>query len=202
MKLFSFFKIVALTSLLVFASCSKENDNNPSVPTPTPAPAPTPTPQPTATKFAAKVDGTPFATDDSKAKAKFVSSTKMLQIIGQNADQTETIYFNLLPFGTSVSGAADWLAGTYDFDPIHISNLEYQASAMYTKYENSEYMNWSTKWDYVQNGKIIIESNTGTHIKGTFYFDAVKQNNSDGTFDASNIKKVTEGSFDLDIAIY
>jgi hypothetical protein len=50
----------------------------------------------------------------------------------------------------------------------------------------------------VKNGKIIIESNTGTHIKGTFFFDTVKQN-SNGTFDSSIIKKITEGSFDLDI---
>lgn len=183
MKVILFLRTAALASLIFLASCGKDENN-----TGTPATGP----------FVAKVDGKQFATDNSKARATFVPSTKMLQIIGQTADQTETIHFELFPFGKSVSSAADWLPGTYDFNPSHITNLEYSASAMYTKYENSKYINWSTNWDYVQNGKIIIESNTGTHVKGTFFFDLVKQNDN-GTFDGSNIKKVTEGSFDLDI---
>src|SRR5690606_18742778 len=187
MKVNLFLRTVALVSLVVFASCRKDDDNNPSSPTTGP--------------FVAKVDGKQFATDNNSAKAKFVSSTKMLQIIGQTADQTETIHFELLPFRGSVSSASDWFPGTYKFNPVHIYKLEYSASAMFTKYEKSEYINWNTKWEYVQNGEIKIESNTGTHIKGTFSFDVVKQN-SNGTFDATNIKKVTEGSFDLDIVQY
>lgn len=178
----------ALFVVLLFGMFSCNRDDS----------APTNNPSAVSGPFVAKVDGTQFATDNSKASAKFVASTKMLQVIGQTSDQKETIVFQLMPFGNTVSAAVDWKPGTYDFDPIHITELKYSASALYTKYVGSEYTNWSTSWEYVKNGKIIIESNTGTHIKGTFFFDTVKQN-SNGTFDSSSIKKITEGSFDLDV---
>ncbi|GAB1403175.1 hypothetical protein MASR1M74_03530 [Lentimicrobium sp.] len=125
----------------------------------------------------------------------------MLQIIGQPTDQKETIILNLLAFGNNVATAVDWKPGTYDFNPIHVTNLEYLASAAYNKWNGNGYDEWDTRWEYVQNGKIIIETNNGTHIKGTFTFDAVFHN-SDGSADPGNVKKITEGKFDLDIVNY
>jgi hypothetical protein len=188
------FKLLILSTIIALSSCTKKDSGTTGGSTSTPTPT-TPT---TSGKFVAKVDGVSFKTDDSKASAKYVPSTKMIQIIGQNSDQTETIVFQIMPLGGTVSSAADWKPGTYTFDPSNITKLKYSASGMYTTYESSQYVNWSTKWEYVQKGSIIIESNTGTHVKGTFHFDVVKQNN-DGSFDASSIKVISEGAFDLDI---
>ncbi|MGV6945251.1 hypothetical protein [Sphingobacterium kyonggiense] len=152
--------------------------------------------------FAAKVDNQSFPKADIKfTSAKFVSSTKMLQIIGQPTDQKESIILTLMPFGGKVTTAANWKPGTYDFDPIHVANMEYLASAEYNIWNGSGYDQWFTKWEYVKTGKILIETNNGTHIKGTFSFEAVRKNN-DGSFNSSSIKKVTEGKFDLDIKTY
>ena len=185
------FKTIALFAIftLFFTSCGRDDSSETNDPT-----------NPTG-PFVAKVNDTQFATDNSTAKAKFVASTKMLQVIAQTSDNKETLYFNLMAFGNTVNTAGDWKPGTYDFDPIRITEGKYLASGIYTFYNGAEYINWNTNWDYVKTGKITIESNTGTHIKGTFHFDTVKQN-SDGTFDASNIKKITAGGFDLDITVH
>jgi hypothetical protein len=152
-----------------------------------------------ASFFSAKVGDNSFPTADVKfTTATFVNATKMLQITGQPADRKETIVLTLMPFGGKVKEPIDWKPGSYDFDPIHVTNVEYLASAEYNKWNGSGYDQWFTKWDYVKTGKIIIESNSGTHIKGTFYFDAVLKN-TDGTFNSSNIKQITEGTFDLDL---
>lgn len=187
MKAIQFLKTATLATIVLFSSCSKD-DNDSQNPNPS-----------TSAFFSAKVDNQSFPKAElQRTTAKFVSSTKMLQIIGQPEDQKETIVLNLMPFGGTVSTAADWKPGTYDFDPIHVTNLEYLASAEYNKWNGNSYDQWFTNWEYVKIGKIIIESNTGTHIKGTFSFDAVFKNN-DGTFNSSSIKKITEGKFDLDI---
>lgn len=186
MRTIQFLKTAILTVAVLFSSCAKDdepgadNSNN-------------------AAFFAAKVDNQQFPTADIKfTTAKFVTSTKMLQIIGQPADQKETIVLYLMPFGETVTNAADWEPGTYDFDPIHVTQMEYLASAEYNRWNGTGYEGWLTSWDHVKAGKITIESNTGTHIKGSFSFDAVFKNN-DGSFNASSIKKITEGTFDLDI---
>lgn len=191
MKISQFVSIVALATSVLFSSCKKDDDNNPNNPN-NPNPA-------TSAFFSAKVNNQSFPKAELKlTTAKFISSTKMLQIIGQPEDQKETIILNLMPFGGTVSKATDWKPGTYDFDPVHVTNLKYLASAEYNKWNSNGYDQWFTKWDYVKTGEIVIESNTGTHIKGTFSFDAVRQNN-DGSFDAVNIKNITEGTFDLDL---
>lgn len=178
-----------LAAIATLASCSKDDNNKPSEPN---------NPDGSAF-FSAKVDNQSFPKAELQfTAAKFVSSTKMLQIIGQPQDQKESIVLSLMPFGGTVTTVADWKPGTYDFDPIHVSNLEYLASAGYSKWNGNSYDMWSTNWDYVKTGKIIIESNSGTQIKGTFFVDVVRQNN-DGTFNAADIKKITEGKFDLDI---
>ncbi|MCO5230199.1 MAG: hypothetical protein M9958_03485 [Chitinophagales bacterium] len=176
---------LAITLIVGISSCSKDDDNKPN--------------DPSSAFFAAKVDNLSFPKAELQfTVAKFVTSTKMLQIIGQPADQKEAIILTMMPFGGKVSTAVDWKPGTYDFDPIHVANLEYQASAEYNKWNGNGYDQWFTNWDYVKTDKIIISSNTGTHIKGTFSFDAVRKN-SDGSYNSSSIKKVTEGTFDLDI---
>lgn len=186
MRTIQFLKTAILAVAILLSSCAKDDE-------------PVPDNSGSATFFAAKVDNQIFTKADIKfTAAKFVTSTKMLQIIGQPADQKETIVLNLMPFGGTVTNAADWEPGTYDFDPIHITQMEYLASAEYNKWNGNGYDQWFTKWDYVQTGQIVIESNTGTHIKGTFYFDAIRKNN-DGSFNASSIKKITQGTFDLDI---
>ncbi len=174
-----------LGCFILFTSCKKEeddtNNNNSNA------------------AFKANIDGTTFSTNS--ASAKFVSSTKMLQIIGQNPNQNGTLHFQLMSFDGTVSTAADWETKEYNFDPVNITNWIYSASATYTVLENSNYVNWVTKWEHVQAGKIIIESNTGTQITGKFSVDLVKQN-SDGSFDTNNIKKVTDGEFNVKISIY
>jgi major membrane immunogen (membrane-anchored lipoprotein) len=177
--------IVALTVLLV--SCSKDDN-------------PTPENPATSDFFQAKVDNQSFPKAEIEwTKAKFVSSTKMIQIIGQPSDQKETIVLTIMDFSGNRNTAADWKPGTYDFNPIHISNGEYFASAEYNKWNGNGYDQWFTQWDYVKTGKIVIESNSGSKIKGTFVFDAVRRNN-DGTFNPSSIKKITEGKFNLDVS--
>lgn len=152
-----------------------------------------------ASPFTAKIDNQAFPkTVVEYTMAKYISSTKMLQIVGQPADRKETIVLTLIPFSGKVLSAADWKPGTYDFDPIHVTNKEYLASAEYNKWNGNGYDQWLTSWEYVKNGKIIIESNTGTKIKGSFYFDAVLKK-SDGTYNATSVKKITDGVFELDI---
>lgn len=191
MKAIQFIKTAFFATAILLSACSKEEDNHPNPLNNTDASA----------FFSAKVDNQSFpkATIE-RTTARFISSTKMLQIIGQPEDQKETITLSLMPFGRTVSTVTDWKPGTYDFDPIHVSNLEYLASAGYSKWNGNGYDMWSTKWDYVKTGKITIESNSGTQIKGSFFVDVVRQNN-DGTFNAADIKKITEGKFDLAIKI-
>lgn len=168
-----------LTSLGLLTACSGSNDADP-----TPA---------ASGPFVAKVNGVQFTGDAALSTAKFTNSTKMLQIIGQTTGSKETIILNIWP----MSPAYILKAGTYDFDPVHIARAEYSATGGYNMYQNG-YVNWASNWDYVQNGRVVLESVTDTHVKGTFEFDAVKQNNN-GTFDGSDVKKMTAGSFDLDL---
>lgn len=203
MKAIKFLKTASLVLAVLLSSCTK--DDAPTVDAPT---VDTPAvDEPTVDNsdnsasgpFTAKVDNQSFPNIDIKfTYVQFVSSTKMLQIIGQPTDRKETIVLTLMPFGGKVTASADWKPGTYDFDPIHVTNVEYLASAEYSKWNGNGYDQWFTKWDYVKTGKIIIETNSGTHIKGTFSFDAVRKS-SDGSFDNTSIRKITEGSFDLDI---
>ena len=189
MKTITIIQTTILALAVLLSSCVKDDE-------------PAPDNSGDAAFFAAKVDNQSFPKADIQfTSAKFVSSTKMLQIIGQPTDQKETIVLTLMPFGGKVATSADWKPGTYDFDPIHVTNLEYLASAEYNKWNDNGYDQWFTKWEYVKTGKIIIETNNGTHIKGTFSFDAVRKNN-DGSFNSGSIKKITEGKFDLDIKTY
>lgn len=187
MKAMPFARISVIATMVFLLMSCKKNDT-------TSDPA-----DPATGPFVAKVDGQSFpAADLQFTKAKFVASTKMLQIIGQPKDQKETIVLNLFPFGRTVAAAVDWKPGKYDFDPVHITQFEYQASAEYNKWNGSTYDQWFTVLDYVKAGNITIESNSGTHIKGTFSFDAVRRN-IDGTYNTTSIKKITNGAFDLDI---
>ncbi len=188
MKSIKFLSIAVLGAILLFSSCEKDDGTQPANPDDS-----------ASSFFSAKVDNQAFPKAHIDfTVAKFFNSTKTLQILGQPEDRKETIVLTLMPFSGKVTTAADWKPGTYDFDPIHITNLEYLASAGYNKWNGNGYDGWNAKWEYVKSGKIIITSNTGTHIKGTFSFDAVRQNN-DGTFNASNVKKITEGKFDVEI---
>jgi hypothetical protein len=187
MKVLPFLKLMACAAVLFSSSCAKDKDASPEPSTPPSGP------------FVAKVDNQAFPTADLQfTKAKFVASTKMLQIVGQPKDRKETIILNLIAMNGKVIAAADWKPGDYDFDPAHVSRLEYQASAEYNKWNGNGYDQWFTVWEYVKTGKITIESNTGKHIKGTFSFDAVLSNGN-GSYNTANIKKITSGSFDLDI---
>jgi hypothetical protein len=127
MKMTKSFKCIAVLTLVVFVSCSK--DDSPSSEAPE-----------TSDFFQAKVDNQSFPKAAIEfTKAKFVPSTKMLQIIGQPSDQKETIVLNFLNFDGTVTTAADWKPGTYDFDPIHITNGEYFVSAAYNKWNGNGY---------------------------------------------------------------
>ena len=184
MRTLQILKSAVLVVLLVLSSCSSDDDNK-STPNP-----------PGSGPFVATVDGTAFpAANMSFTKAKYVESTKMLQIIGQPTGQTETIFFNLMPFGTDFTF---WQPGTYNFNPANVASAGYLASAQYNKWNGSAYEIWNVNYDLDPTGQIVIESITDTHVKGTFYFNAVRMNN-DGTYDSSNVVEITQGSFDLDI---
>lgn len=188
MKAIKFFKFAVLATIVLFSACSKDDKTEPETQD-----------NSDSAFFAAKVDDQPFPTANIEfTNAKFVNSTKMLQIIGQPEDRKETIVLTLMSMSGKVNTSSDWKPGTYDFDPIHVANLEYLASAEYNKWNGNGYDQWFTAWAHVKTGKITIESNTGSHIKGTFSFDAVRKN-SDGSYNTGSIKKITKGSFDLDI---
>lgn len=188
MKTTHYLKTAIIAITVLFSSCTNDEDpgSNDSGSGP----------------FVAKVDNQSFPKADIKlSKAKYVSSTKMLQIIGQPADQKETIVLTLISFGGKVAAVTDWKAGTYDFNPAQMNTANYMASAGYSKWNGNSYDAWNMEWEYVQTGSIIIESNDGSKIKGTFSFDAVKKNNN-GSYDTGSIKKITEGAFDLSISNY
>lgn len=188
MKTTHYLKTAIIAIIVLFSSCT--NDEEPGSNDSGSGP------------FVAKVDNQSFPKADIKlSKAKYVSSTKMLQIIGQPADQKETIVLTLISFGGNVTAVTDWKAGIYDFNPAQMTTSKYLASAEYNKWNGNGYDQWFTEWEYVQTGSIIIESNDGSKIKGTFSFDAVKKNN-DGSYDTGSIKKITEGAFDLSISNY
>lgn len=184
MKTLQILKSAVLVMLLVMTSCSSDdnNDNNNNPPGSGP--------------FVATVDGTAFPTANlSFTKAKYVEQTKMLQIIGQPTGQTETIFFNLMPFGTDFTY---WQPGTYNFNPANLATAGYLASAQYNKWNGTTYDLWNVNYEIDPTGQIVIESITDTHVKGTFYFNAVRLN-TDGSYDSSNVVEITQGSFDLDI---
>lgn len=184
----SFFAFI-ITAVVLFTSCTTDEDpdiNNPD--------------NPASGPFVAKVDNVGFPEADlTFTTAKFISSTKMLQITGQPTDRKETITITLMPFAGKVSTVVDWKAGTYDFNPAQMTTSKYLASAEYNKWNGGGYDQWFTKWEYVKTGSIIIESNDGTRLKGAFSFDAV-QKNSDGTFNSGSIKRITAGAFELTIS--
>ncbi|GAB1417542.1 hypothetical protein MASR2M12_03070 [Bacteroidales bacterium] len=175
--------ILTFVLIALFTSCNKDKNN----------------PETVSGPFVATIDGQSFpATSTTLTKAKYVSSTKMLQIIGQPADQKEAIILSLFPFGSDFSG---WNTGTYNFNPANVTNLKYLLSAEYNRWEGQGYQQWFMKWEHVQTGELVIESISDTKIKGRFHFDAVKML-SNGTFDPTSVKKVTAGAFDLDIVNY
>lgn len=180
------FKATLLVATIMVTSCSKKDDTQPN---PTPEKGP----------FVATVDGNAFpAAHLSNTKAKYVTSTKMLQIIGQPADQKETIILTLIATGSDFTY---WEPGTYTYNPYNVAEHNYMASAEYNKWNGSGFDQWQTKWEFVENGQIVIESISETRVKGTFSFDAVKLN-MDGSYESGNVKKVTAGAFDLEVAKY
>jgi hypothetical protein len=180
MKIGKLFSVMVLGAFLMLGACSPDEDLDPE--------------DSKSRVFVAKVDGDQFPTDDTKARATYIATTKMLQIIGQNSDQTQTIVFQLMPFAKMpITSAADWVPGTYSFNPVNVTNSLFLASGIYTLHDGKEYINFGSKWGVSPVGEIVISENTGTHIKGTFKFDAVNNNND------KEIKRITEGSFDLDI---
>lgn len=150
--------------------------------------------------FVAKVDNAWFPKASLEfTSAKYVSSTRMLQIIGQPSDRKESIILTLMSFNTNAKSVTDWKAGSYDFNPAQISNSKYLASAEYNKWNGSTYEQWFTNWDISNIGSIVIESNDGNTIKGTFSFEGIKKN-TNGSFDSSSRKNITSGAFELTIS--
>lgn len=146
--------------------------------------------------FVATVDGAAFPNADmTRTTAKFVTSTKMLQIIGQPADAKETIVLSLMNFDNTIAMRG---VGDYDMNPAQVATGKYLLSAEYNKWNGSGYDQWFAEYSLSTVGKLTIESITDTHVKGSFYFEAFKKN-TNGSFDASNKKSITQGSFDLDI---
>ena len=189
MRRFRLLQYFILAATVLIATACAKNEANPE----------TEEKAASSTFFNSKVDNQSFPTADIQfTSAKFIAATKMLQITGQPADRKESIILTLMAFGGKVATAADWKPGVYDFDPAHVANMEYLASAEYNKWNGNGYDQWFTAWAHVKTGSIKIETNNGTHIKGSFSFDAVRKN-SDGLYNAGSIKKISEGSFDLDI---
>lgn len=185
MKTLRLINSLLLAAVFVFSSCSKNDGDSPEEKEEN---------KEASAFFSAKTDAQLFPSADIQfTSAKFIAATKMLQITGQPADRKESIILTLMPFSGKVTTAGDWKPGVYDFDPVHVADMEYLASAEYNKWNGNGYDQWFTAWAHVKTGKITIESNTGSHIKGTFSFDAVRKN-SDGSYNAGSIKKITEGN--------
>ena len=182
--------LLAIALAGTFASCKKDNNS-------------TATPSPSASgPFVCKVEGAQFPTDNNKAKAKSVASTKMLQIIGQTSNSDRTVILNLMPIKAGFTG---WTAGTYKIADGTVATDGYLATGSYDYWpnglsENSEL--WTTKpQNGDTDGEIVITSITDTHVKGSFKFKGYKQQKN-GQYDYSSTKNVTDGSFDLDITKY
>ena len=177
-KLFSALMIASVV-LLSLSGCSKNDDD---------------TNNPASGPFVAKVAGTQFPT--ATYSAKYVTSTKMLQIIGQAAGSTETINLSLMPLFNP--GFTYWTPGTYEFK----EGSEYIVFGEYNIWPNGMSENSKAWQAYAQGtasaGKIVITSITDTHVKGTFEFKGTLHNN-DGTYNTADTKQITDGAFDLPI---
>lgn len=144
--------------------------------------------------FYAKVDGKDFSTEGS---AKYVPSTKMLQIIGQTSDSKETIILSLMPFSSGITEAKDWKPGTYDYSTLKFGDLSFAGSSEYNKWNGSGYEQWFADSKF-GDAQVTIESNDGKNLKGKFQFEAAFKN-SDGSSNFSNTKKITSGQFNVTI---
>lgn len=182
-----------LISCSLLLSCKKDNNttnnNNSSNNNNTTTPA---------AFFSALVDQNNFPTADIQfTMAKYVSSTKMLQIIGQPKDQKETIVLSFVSTNGKITSVTDWKKGEYKFGSNSTGAINYVCSGEYNKWNGSAYEQWFT--DGAQNeGTIQISSNDGTKIKGTFTFKAAFKN-ANGSYNTSNIKSISDGQFDLEI---
>ena len=150
--------------------------------------------------FSAKVDGKDFPKAVvENTKVKFVKSMKTLQLLGQPEGHTETINVTLANnvFNLDRVTAKDWKPGVYDDDADRISAGKYGIAAEYNKWNGSEYEAWFSNSSFEKGTQIIIESNDGVNIKGTFKFKAFRRIN--GNYDRNNSKTITEGKFNVKI---
>lgn len=171
-------------------SCEKDDNNNTS--------NNNNTTNPPATFFDAKVDQNNFPTANIKfTMAKYVSSTKMLQIIGQPEDQKETIVITLMCTNGKVQSVTDWNVGNYAFQNKTKEGINFNAVGEYNKWNGSGYEQWFS--DGANNqGELRIDKNDGQNIIGTFSFNAAFKN-TDGSFNTNNLKHISEGTFNLEI---
>ena len=113
MKKYFLLIFACMASVIILSSCS--NDDSPS--------------NPASGPFVAKVDGAQFTSDAAEAKAKYATSTKMLQMVGRVNGSNETIVLSLMPFSADFTF---WQPGTYDFNPGNITTSNYMACLLYT----------------------------------------------------------------------
>ncbi|MFA7444911.1 MAG: hypothetical protein WCY89_03130 [Flavobacteriaceae bacterium] len=151
--------------------------------------------------FVAKVDGENFATKGYQAK--YLSSTKMLQIIGNTESNEETIVISIIRIGDeTITSLSDWTPQTFEMGaPNPWGEGYYTSSIGYNKYNYNidGYEMWQNNPEgEIQVGQIKITEISGNHIKGTFFVDTYKY---DGTYNLSDVKHITVGAFDLDVTI-
>lgn len=182
MKNIQSIKILLFSLIVLLSSCKKDESDQQ-----------TETPSKSKT-FYAKVDSKDFSTEGI---AKYISSTKMLQIIGQTSDAKETIILTLMPISAGITEAKDWKPGTYEYSTLKFGDLSFVGSSEYNKWNGSGYEQWFADSKF-GDAKVTIESNDGKNLKGKFHFEAAFKN-TDGTSNQSNTKKVTEGQFNVEI---
>jgi hypothetical protein len=182
-------KLIALFVLcftvLFTVSCSEEDNEAETKPT-------------NNAPFEAKIGGVQFDSEDSKAKLTFYNfeapSRPMLKLYASSPDNTHTFTVTLSVEAGKNYTVESWKPGTYNIDS---EDTFFDTDIRVTKQTGANYEHWISTVEDVQKGKIVIESNTGSKIKGTFEFDLYES--VDGKPDVNKVVEVTEGSFNLTI---
>jgi len=136
----------------------------------------------------AKVNGSSFTSMEMTTTAHYESAGGfgMLSIMGTSS--------NLKTINLNLSHLTSQSPGTYEIggENLVLVNATYIESTT-----SGSSQNWMAPYDDGVHGSITISEWTDSNIKGTFHYDAALIEGS--TVNTSNIKTVTEGSFNVNL---
>jgi hypothetical protein len=169
-----YFKTAMLVSLVLFSSCSKDDDNN------DPGNSGDPS-ELTIGTIRAKIDGT-LKTATNHVQANMNNSVHSVQISGAGGPTTNILQFNLA-IG-DFSGAGTYDLGIHDSYGLGVNAI----------YQEVSLGGYACRADYPETtGKLVVtDYKEGVSIKGTFYFKGKKQGASGS---GGDYIEVTEGEF-------